>query len=75
MSDSIKKYNELVSEGKIVPKQDIDYKSLKLTEEQKEQAYRLLTEYDEKVIKFALDRKSTRLNSSHVLVSRMPSSA
>jgi|TARA_B110000908_G_scaffold79485_1_gene95250 hypothetical protein len=56
MSDSIKKYNELVSEGKIVPKQDIDYKSLKLTEEQKEQAYRLLTEYDEKVIKFAFNR-------------------
>jgi len=56
MSDSIKKYNELISEGKIVPKQDIDYKSLKLTEEQKEQAYRLLTEYDEKVIKFAFNR-------------------
>tara|TARA_R110000796_G_scaffold41991_1_gene104067 strand:- start:1913 stop:2095 length:183 start_codon:yes stop_codon:yes gene_type:complete len=56
MSDSIKKYNELMSEGKIVPKQDIDYKSLKLTEEQKQQAYRLLTEYDEKVIKFAFNR-------------------
>ena len=33
-----------------------DYKSLKLTEEQKQQAYRLLTEYDEKVIKFAFNR-------------------
>jgi hypothetical protein len=56
MSDSIKKYNELVSEGKIVPKQEIGRTPLKLTEEQKQQAYRLLTEYDEKVIKFAFNR-------------------
>jgi len=54
MSDSIKKYNELVSEGKIVPKHRED--TNKLTEEQKQQAYRLLTEYDEKVIKFAFNR-------------------
>ena len=63
MSDSIKKYNELVSEGKIVPKQvtggfhQLSKNSpLDLTEEQKQQAYRLLTEYDEKVIKFAFNR-------------------
>lgn len=54
MSDSIKKYNELVSEGKIVPKQNGNHS--KLTEEQKAQAYRLLTEYDEEVIKFAFNR-------------------
>jgi hypothetical protein len=33
MSDSIKKYNELVSEGKIVPKHREN--NIKLTEEQK----------------------------------------
>lgn len=54
MSDSIKKYEELVSEGKIVPKQD--RKPNNLTEEQKQEAYRLLTEYDEEVIKFAFNR-------------------
>lgn len=54
MSDSIKKYEELVSEGKIVPKQD--RKPNNLTEQQKQQAYRLLTEYDEEVIKFAFNR-------------------
>lgn len=56
MSDSIKKYNELVSEGKIVPKQDKGIGRAPLTEEQKQQAYRLLTEYDEEVIKFAFNR-------------------
>jgi hypothetical protein len=45
-----------MSEGKIVPKQEIDRTPLRLTEEQKQQAYRLLTEYDEKVIKFAFNR-------------------
>jgi hypothetical protein len=30
---------------------------------------------DEYIIQFGLDRKSTRLNSSHHQVSRMPSSA
>ncbi len=54
MSDSIKKYNELVSEGKIVSKYKDDPSIL--TEEQKQQAYRLLSEYDEKVIKFAFNR-------------------
>jgi hypothetical protein len=56
MSDSIKKYNELVSEGKIVPKQILHRGAVKLTEEQKEKAYRLLTEYDEEVIKFAFNK-------------------
>jgi len=56
MSDSIKKYKELVSEGKIVPKQDTGRPISRLTEEQKQQAYRLLTEYDEEVIKFAFNR-------------------
>ncbi len=86
MSDSIKKYNELVSEGKIVSKYNVGIGTTspsqkltirddsttvystgdagtntnddpsKLTEEQKAQAYRLLTEYDEKVIKFAFNR-------------------
>jgi hypothetical protein len=56
MSDSIKKYNELVSEGKIVPKQDIERGPLQLTEQQKTQAYRLLTEYDEVVIKYAFNK-------------------
>jgi|TARA_R110000744_G_scaffold37998_1_gene86950 hypothetical protein len=59
MSDSIKKYNELVSEGKIVPKESevrFERGPLKLTQEQKEQAYRLLTEYDEDVIKYAFNK-------------------
>ncbi len=63
MSDSVKKYYELLSEGKIVPKQgsggfhELSKNGpLDLTEEQKQQAYRLLTEYDEKVIKFAFNR-------------------
>jgi len=63
MSDSVKKYNELVSEGKIVPSQETGgFHTLRkgtpenLTEEQKKQAYRLLTEYDEEVIKFAFNR-------------------
>ena len=56
MSDSIKKYNELVSEGKIVPKQGIERGPLQLTEQQKTQAYRLLTEYDEVVIKYAFNK-------------------
>tara|TARA_R100000951_G_scaffold112257_1_gene112361 strand:+ start:827 stop:1009 length:183 start_codon:yes stop_codon:yes gene_type:complete len=56
MSDSIKKYNELVSEGKIVPKEDTTNGPLELTLEEKEQAYRLLTEYDGKIIKYAFNR-------------------
>lgn len=63
MSDSIKKYNELLSEGKIVPSQKTGgFHNLTkgepsgLTEEQKAQAYRLLTEYDAEVIKFAFNR-------------------
>ena len=57
MSDSIKKYHELVEEGKFEPMQDLKQTtSNKLTAEQKQQAYRLLTEYDEEVIKFAFNR-------------------
>ena len=35
----------------------------------------LIDEADDKIIVAALDRKSTRLNSSHAIPSRMPSSA
>ena len=56
MSDSIKKYHELVEEGKFEPLKGKDQTTPKLTLEQKQQAYRLLTEYDEEVIKFAFNR-------------------
>jgi len=56
MSDSIKKYHELVEEGKFEPLQGMKQSTSKLTVEQKQQAYRLLTEYDEEVIKFAFNR-------------------
>ena len=55
MSDSIKKYHELVEGGKFEPMQR-PQPTPKLTVEQKQQAYRLLTEYDEEVIKFAFNR-------------------
>lgn len=55
MSDSIRKYNEMVSDGLINPSKATPG-PLVLTEEQKKQAYRLLTEYDEKVIKFAFNK-------------------
>lgn len=55
MSDSIKKYNEMVSDGLINPAKTTPG-SLVLTEEQRKQAYRLLAEYDEKVIKFAFNK-------------------
>tara|TARA_B110000285_G_C14955848_1_gene529146 strand:+ start:37 stop:216 length:180 start_codon:yes stop_codon:yes gene_type:complete len=55
MSDSIKKYHELLEEGRIetIEKYSNGYY---ITAEQKQQAYRLLTEYDEEVIKFAFNR-------------------
>ena len=56
MSDSIKKYHELVEEGKFEPLQSMKQPTSKLTVEQKQQAYRILTEYDEEVIKFAFNR-------------------
>lgn len=56
MSDSIKKYHELVEEGKFEPLQGMKQPTPKLTVEQKQQAYRLLTEYDAEVIKFAFNR-------------------
>lgn len=56
MSDSIKKYHELVEEGKFEPLHREHKPNSKLTLEQKQQAYRLLTEYDEEVIKFAFNR-------------------
>lgn len=55
MSDSIKKYNEMVSDGLISPSK-VTPGPLVLTEEQRKQAYRLLSEYDEKVIKFAFNK-------------------
>jgi hypothetical protein len=56
MSDSIKKYHELVEEGKCEPLHKVKQPTSKLTAEQKQQAYRILTEYDEEVIKFAFNR-------------------
>lgn len=53
MSDSIKKYWEMVEDGLIDPNEKPQPFSKDLTEDQKAQAYRILTEYDEKVIKFA----------------------
>jgi len=55
MSDTIKKYHEMVEDGLIDPNEPVR-KLYQLTEEQKAQAYRLLTEYDEEVIKFAFNR-------------------
>ena len=54
MSDSIKKYHEMVENGEIKKKERTTL--LDITEEQKQQAYRLLTEYDEVVIKFAFNK-------------------
>jgi hypothetical protein len=55
MSDSITKYHEMVEDGLIDQNEPVR-KSNKLSEEQKQQAYRLLTEYDEEVIKFAFNK-------------------
>ena len=55
MSDSVKKYHEMVEDGLIDPNKPVQAPS-SLTEEQQAQAYRLLTEYDEEVIKFAFNR-------------------
>jgi len=55
MSDSITKYHEMVEDGSIDQNEPVR-KSNKLSEEQKQQAYRLLTEYDEEVIKFAFNK-------------------
>ena len=55
MSDSIKKYFEMLEDGEIQetkPKRSV----LDITEEEKKQAYRLLTEYDEVVIKYAYNK-------------------
>lgn len=54
MSDSIKKYYEMVENGEFEKKERTTL--LDITEEQKQQAYRLLTEYDEAVIKFAFNK-------------------
>lgn len=53
MSDSIKKYWEMVEDGLIDPNEKPKPYNSDLTEEQKAQAYRILTEYDKKVIKYA----------------------
>lgn len=55
MSDTVRKYNEMVEDGLIDPTEPVR-KSSRLSEEQKQQAYRLLTEYDEEVIKFAFNK-------------------
>ena len=55
MSDSITKYHEMVEDGLIDQNEPINIPN-KLTEEQKQKAYRLLTEYDEEVIKFAFNK-------------------
>lgn len=55
MSDSITKYHEMVEDGLIDPNEPVRRPN-KLSEEQKQQAYRLLTEYDEEVIKFAFNK-------------------
>lgn len=56
MSDSVKKYFEMVEDGLIDPNQKSKSLHSELTEEQKAQAFRILTEYDEKVIKYAFNR-------------------
>jgi hypothetical protein len=55
MSNTITKYHEMVEDGLIDPNEPVRT-TLELTEEQKQQAYRLLKEYDEEVIKFAFNR-------------------
>jgi ABC-type lipoprotein export system ATPase subunit len=55
MSDTITKYHEMVEDGLIDQNEPVK-KPNKLSEEQKQQAYRLLTEYDEEVIKFAFNK-------------------
>tara|TARA_Y100001972_G_C7597615_1_gene299486 strand:+ start:872 stop:1051 length:180 start_codon:yes stop_codon:yes gene_type:complete len=54
MSDSIKKYHEMVEDGEILKKEKITL--FDITEEQKKQAYHLLTEYDDVVIKYAFNK-------------------
>ena len=56
MSDSVKKYHEMVEEGLIDPIEKLSHSPTVLTEEQKAQAFRILVEYDEEVIKFAFNR-------------------
>ena len=54
MSDSIKKYHEMVENGEIVKNKKTTL--LDITEEQKKQANRILTEYDDVVIKYAFNK-------------------
>ena len=59
-------------------KGQIFFDTLSLVSEKKDRdahMYELLNEPKFKTISFDIDRKSTRLNSSHEFVSRMPSSA
>lgn len=55
MSDSVKKYFEMVEDGLIEenkPKTPLH----EITPEQKQQAYRILAEYDDVVIKYAFNK-------------------
>lgn len=52
MSDSVKKYHEMVEDGLIDPNKPVQ-SPLSLTEHEKALAYRVMVEYDEKVIKYA----------------------
>lgn len=55
MSDSVKKYYDMLEDGLFEekkPKTPLH----EITPEQKQQAYRLLTEYDEVVIKYAFNK-------------------
>ena len=49
--------------------------NIEAAEKQREDSESKLKEYDEIILKSKIDRKSTRLNSSHSQQSRMPSSA
>ena len=53
----------------------LEYEEISPTENIKQGKWKLSEEDKMKVLSKFLDRKSTRLNSSHEFVSRMPSSA
>ena len=55
MSDSVKKYFEMLEDGEIQetkPTRTVR----EITEEEKQQAYRILTEYDEVAIQYAFNK-------------------
>lgn len=55
MSDSVKKYFDMVEDG-LIDENQTKTPLHQISEKQKEQAYRILTEYDDVVIKYAFHK-------------------